>query len=190
MSEQFGSHAAAAVDSGLGAVLMLLRFHGIGADPGQIRHRFRRASFDVAEILRCAKEFGLRGRVFAADWARLANTALPGIAALKDGNFLILGKVGDGKVLVQSPGNPKPAIMTRGEFENAWDGRIVLMTRRAALGDLGRRFNISWFLGAIRKYRSLLSEVLLASVFLQVFARRFSFKSSSIRSWCIAALAP
>jgi len=80
--------------------------------------------------------------------------------------------------------------MTRGEFENAWDGRIVLMTRRAALGDLGRRFNISWFLGAIRKYRSLLSEVLLASVFLQVFARRFSFKSSSIRSWCIAALAP
>jgi subfamily B ATP-binding cassette protein HlyB/CyaB len=38
------------------------------------------------------------------------------------------------------------------------------------LGDLDRRFNISWFLGAIRKYRSLLSEVLLASFFLQVFA--------------------
>ena len=170
MSEQRESQATAAVDSGLGAVLMLLRFHGIGADAGQIRHRFGGASFGVAEVLRCAKEFGLRARVYAADWARLTNTALPGIAALKDGNFLIVGKVGDGKVLVQSPGNPKPAIMAQAEFEAVWDGHIVLMTRRAALGDLDRRFNISWFLGAIRKYRGLLSEVLLASFFLQVFA--------------------
>jgi ATP-binding cassette, subfamily B, bacterial HlyB/CyaB len=168
MSEQLNS--AAAIDSGLGAVLMLLRYHGIGADARQIRHRFGGASFGVAEILRCAKEFGLRARSFAADWARLSNTSLPGIAGLKDGNFLILGKVGDGKVLVQSPGNAKPAIMTQGEFETVWDGRVVLMTRRAALGDLGRRFNITWFFGAIRKYRRLLSEVLLASFFLQVFA--------------------
>jgi len=170
MSEQRDPQAAAAVDSGLGAVLMLLRFHGIGADAGQIRHRFGGGSFGVAEMSRCAKEFGLRARVFATDWARLANISLPGIAALKDGNFLILGKVGDGKVLVQSPGNPQPAIMTQTEFEDAWDGRLVLMTRRAALGDLDRRFNISWFFGAIRKYRGLLSEVLLASFFLQVFA--------------------
>jgi subfamily B ATP-binding cassette protein HlyB/CyaB len=170
MSEQFQSQVAAAIDSGLGAVVMLLRFHGIGADPGQIRHHFGGVGFGIAEMLRCAKEFGLRARVFAADWGRLANTSLPGIAALKDGNFLIVGKVGDGKVLVQSPGMPKPAVMSQGEFETLWDGRLVLMTRRAALGDLDRRFNISWFVGAIRKYRILLSEVLLASFFLQVFA--------------------
>jgi hypothetical protein len=47
---------------------MLSRYHGIGADPGQIRHRF----VDIAEILRCSKAFGLRVRVFAADWARVA----------------------------------------------------------------------------------------------------------------------
>jgi subfamily B ATP-binding cassette protein HlyB/CyaB len=170
MSEQLNPQAAVPVDSGLGAMVMLLRYHGIGADPGHIRHRFGGASFGVAEILRCAREFGLRARVFATDWARLANTSLPGIAALKDGNFLILGKVGDGKILVQAPGSPRPAVVNQAEFEDAWDGRLVLMTRRAALGDLDRRFNISWFLGAIGKYRGLLSEVLLASFFLQVFA--------------------
>jgi hypothetical protein len=38
MSEQLNPQAAtAAVDSGLGAVVMLLRYHGIGADLGQIR---------------------------------------------------------------------------------------------------------------------------------------------------------
>src|SRR5262249_57823960 len=33
-----------------------------------------------------------------------------------------------------------------------------------------RRFGISWFLGAIHKYRRLLGEVLVASFFLQLFA--------------------
>src|SRR6476620_194326 len=44
------------------------------------------------------------------------------------------------------------------------------MTKRAALTDLARRFDITWFLGAIHKYRRLLSEVLVASFFLQLFA--------------------
>jgi subfamily B ATP-binding cassette protein HlyB/CyaB len=60
--------------------------------------------------------------------------------------------------------------MTRAEFETVWDGRLVLMTRRAGLLDLSRRFDITWFLGAIHKYRRLLGEVLVASFFLQLFA--------------------
>jgi len=158
------------IDTGLGAVVMLLRYHGIGADPGQIQHRFGGVKFGIGEMLRCAKDFGLRARAFSTNWARLANTPFPGIAVLKDGNFMIVGKVGDGKILIQSPGSPRPAVMTQAEFEGVWDGRIVLMTRRASLGDLDRRFNVSWFLGAIRKYRSLLSEVLVASFALQLFA--------------------
>src|SRR5262245_55558485 len=43
------------------------------------------------------------------------------------------------------------------------------MARRAGLGDLTRRFDITWFLGAIHKYRHLLSEVLIVSFFLQLF---------------------
>ena len=44
------------------------------------------------------------------------------------------------------------------------------MAGRAGLGELSRRFGISWFLGAIHKYRYLLGEVLVASLFLQLFA--------------------
>src|SRR5437868_11746662 len=61
-------------------------------------------------------------------------------------------------------------MMTRAEFEGVWDGRLVLMARRAGLIDLSRRFDITWFLGAIHKYRRLLGEVLVASFFLQIFA--------------------
>jgi subfamily B ATP-binding cassette protein HlyB/CyaB len=60
--------------------------------------------------------------------------------------------------------------MSREELEAVWDGRIVLMTRRASLVELSRRFDLTWFLGAIHKYRGLLGEVLIASLFLQLFA--------------------
>ena len=41
-------------DAGLLTLVTLLRFHGIGADLEQIRHRFGGVGFGVAEILRCA----------------------------------------------------------------------------------------------------------------------------------------
>lgn len=44
------------------------------------------------------------------------------------------------------------------------------MARRTSLTDLARRFDISWFVGAMQKYRRLLGEVLAASFFLQIFA--------------------
>jgi subfamily B ATP-binding cassette protein HlyB/CyaB len=157
-------------DPGLTALVMLLRFHGVGADPAQIRHQCGTAAIGTADMVRCAREFGLKARELKTSWARLVTTPLPAIAALKDGGFLLLGKVGDDKVVAQSPKTPRPELMTRGDLEAIWDGRIVLMTRRANLMDLSRRFDVTWFLGAIHKYRRQLAEVLFASFFLQLFA--------------------
>jgi subfamily B ATP-binding cassette protein HlyB/CyaB len=157
-------------DSGLGALVLLLRIHGIGAEAGQIRHRCGTATIGITEMLRCAKDLGLKARARATNWERLAKTPLPGIAVLRDGRFLILGQVGEDKVLVQHPSSPRPEAMTRAQFEAVWDGRLVLMARRATLSNLSRRFDITWFLGAIHKYRHLLGEVLVASFFLQMFA--------------------
>jgi ATP-binding cassette, subfamily B, bacterial HlyB/CyaB len=157
-------------DSGLTALVLMLRIQGIGADPAQIRHRCATARVGVNEMLRCAKDLGLKARVSTTTWERLANTPLPGIAALRDGGFLILGKVADDKVLIQYPSSPRPEALTREQFESVWDGRLVLMARRASLSELSRRFDITWFIGAIHKYRYLLAEVMIASFFLQLFA--------------------
>jgi ATP-binding cassette, subfamily B, bacterial HlyB/CyaB len=159
-----------AVDQGLIVLTSLLRLHGIGVDPEQVRHSFGEIPIGVSEMLRHAKQTGLKARVLKTTFVRLATTPLPGIAVLRDGGFLLLGKAGDGKVLVQSPLAPRPQLMTQAEFEAVWDGRIVLVARRAGLVDLARRFDITWFLGAIVKYRGLLGEVFVASFFLQLFA--------------------
>jgi subfamily B ATP-binding cassette protein HlyB/CyaB len=157
-------------DPGLYALVTLLRLNGLGADPEQIRHRFGGAAISIPEMLRCAKELGLKARTRTISWERLETTPMPAIAMLRDGGFLLLGKFGDGKVMVQQPYAQLPALMTRAEFEAISDGTIVMMTRRAGLVDLARRFDITWFLGAIHKYRRHLTEVLVASFFLQLFA--------------------
>ena len=82
-------------DPGLITLVMLLRFHGVGVDSEQIRHQFAGAPIGVPEMIRCAKDFGLKARSLTTSWARLAKTPLPGIAVLRDGSFLLLGKSGE-----------------------------------------------------------------------------------------------
>src|ERR1700681_114482 len=157
-------------DTGLAALVMLLRFQGVAAEPDQIAHRFGRIPVGVNEMLRCAKDFRLKARVVKTNWARLTGSPLPAIGCLRDGGFLIVGKASEDQVLVSDPSLGRPEMLTRAAFEQRWDGRLVFMARRASLSDLTNRFGISWFVTAINKYRSLIGEVFLFSFFLQLFA--------------------
>jgi ATP-binding cassette, subfamily B, bacterial HlyB/CyaB len=166
----YAGNNEAAADPGLSVLVTMLRLQGIGADPVQLRHRLGHRAVGVLEMLRCAKELGLKARSYKTKWTRLPSTPLPGIAVLRDGDFIVLGKVSGDRAIVQSPHSSRPSLMTRAELEAVWDGQLVLMTRRSRLVDLSRRFDITWFLGAIHKYRRVLGHVLAASFFLQLFA--------------------
>ena len=63
------------IDCGLGALVMLMRLHGIGVDPEQIRHQFGAKAIGIPEMLRCAKGFGLKARSLQTKWGRLASRA-------------------------------------------------------------------------------------------------------------------
>jgi ATP-binding cassette, subfamily B, bacterial HlyB/CyaB len=154
--------------SGLIATGMLLRFLGIAVDPQQLEHQYGH-DFGITQILLCAKALNVKARVIESQWEKLAKTTLPVIAEGRDGGFFILGKVADDKVIIQDPVNNRPEALTREELEAKWSGKLILMTRRAGLGELARRFDITWFLQAMHKYRRLLAEVLVVSFFLQLF---------------------
>ena len=161
---------AVSTDTGLDALLTLLHLQGVAADRAQLRHRLGAASFGAADIVRCARSLGLKARTYRTQWSRLSDTPLPAIAMLRDGGFMVIAKASADKVLVQSPQAQRPVLMDRDELSAIWDGGLILMVRRAGLSDLGRHFDITWFIGAIGKYQRLLGEVLAASFFLQLFA--------------------
>ncbi len=103
------------VDQGLEALVTLLHLQGVAADAGQISHRLGTDKIGAPEMLRCAKDLGLKARAYRTDWSRLGSTPLPAIAVLRDGGFLVVAKAAEDKVLVQSPAS-RPALMTRDEL--------------------------------------------------------------------------
>ena len=55
------------VDQGLIVLTGLLQLHGIGVDPEQVRHSFGEIPIGVSEMLRYAKQTGLKARSLQDD---------------------------------------------------------------------------------------------------------------------------
>src|SRR5262249_62413414 len=125
----------------------------------QFRHRRGTDRIGQADMLRCAKDLGLKARAVRTHWSRLARTPLPAIASLYDGGYMVVAKAADDKVLVQSPLAPRPQLMTQAEFVAVWGGRLVMMTRPAGLLDITRRVRITLFLRAVHQGRRPLAAV-------------------------------
>jgi hemolysin D len=128
-------------DPGLFVLEMLLRLQGRDVNAQRLRRSVGDGLVGVAEMLRCADEFALAGRCFKTDWDRLAALPLPGIAVLRGGDFLLLGKVSADKAIVLAPDAQRPTMITRAEFASIWDGRVVLMRKRGVLARFLRRLD-------------------------------------------------
>ncbi|MBK7764915.1 MAG: type I secretion system permease/ATPase [Sulfuritalea sp.] len=163
-------------DTGLIGLVMLARFHNIAADADQLAHDFRESgkNLTVPQILLAARHLGLKARQVRTDLSRLAQTPLPALAMDRDGRFFILARVQGGQdgaqILIHDPCVERPQVMSAAEFSARWSGNLILFTSRASLaGDLAK-FDFTWFIPAVVKYRKLLGEVLLVSFVLQLFA--------------------
>jgi subfamily B ATP-binding cassette protein HlyB/CyaB len=155
----------------LSCLATLLRFHGLSMGADALGRELPGSDIITADdIVRLARQQDLKARRTTSSYDRLPAAPLPALARGHDGSFFILGRCNEDKVLVHRGTSGAAEVMDKGAFEAIWDGTLVFVTRRATLTDFGRQFGISWFMRAIYKYRNLLSQVLLASFFLQIFA--------------------
>jgi subfamily B ATP-binding cassette protein HlyB/CyaB len=169
-------------DPGLACLVMMARLHGVAADPGQLAHQFGQtgAAFGAEQILLAARSLGLKAKHGQVRFERLATTPLPAIAQDRQGGFFLIARVDAGthsagdqvptRVLIHDPAVQRPEIIDRSALEARWSGELILMASRASLAGELARFDFSWFIPAVVKYRRLLAEVLVASLFLQIFA--------------------
>jgi ATP-binding cassette, subfamily B, bacterial HlyB/CyaB len=160
------------IDSGLQCLVMLARFQQVAADSEQIRHHFGNGG-DVLgsdDLVRAARYLKLKARQVKSSWEGLSNTALPAIARHEDGHYFIIAKVADDKVLVQDPLESRSLTLPRQLFEQCWTRELILISRRSLLPGVSGKFDFSWFIPAIVKYKKHIAEVLFASFFIQLFA--------------------
>lgn len=160
------------MDTGLACLVTVARLYGLPADPQQLRHSHSESgkTFDERTIILAGKELGLKIRALNSHWKRLHKTPLPAIAQHRDGRWFIIAGFKDDRVLIQDPLESKPLALPGEILGKSWEGRLILATRRARVDDPDGRFDFGWFIPAILKYRRLLGEVLLASLFVQLFA--------------------
>jgi subfamily B ATP-binding cassette protein HlyB/CyaB len=163
------------VDTGLGALALIAGYYRIAADPAQLGHELalggRTAGAD--DLVRAAFLLGLKARMIKEPGAtRLARLPLPAIIGLKDGGFAVLsaGPKADVRRLID-PIQRMPVDVPVDDINARCDGTMILIARR--LGGAGldpKSFGFSWFLPSIWRYRKPLGQVLIASVFVQLFA--------------------
>ena len=162
------------MDSGLLALVMMARYHGIAVDEPQLLHEFGQERFTTERILLAAKHLGMTAKVVEQDPDRLERAPLPAIAIDKDGNFCIAVKFGyeggdkaQPKIILQRPGSPAETLDLH-IFLEQWSGQFIFFTSKASFAEELAKFDFSWFIPAIVKYRKLLGEVLVISFVLQL----------------------
>lgn len=160
------------IDTGLIALVMLARYHSVAVEPAQLAHEYQREGqpFDRSEILLAAKNLELKAKSVRSDISRLARTPLPAIAVDNDGEFFIIARVDGEKVLIHDPRAERPQLLSNDDLIARWTGELILFASKASMAGELSKFDFTWFIPAIVKYRKLLGEVLVVSFGLQLFA--------------------
>jgi len=154
----------------LGSLMLLARLHDVAVDMERLRHRHFVDTKHDTGVLRALRSLDLKAELVSSTWDRLAQTPLPALAEQADGSWLLLARADTSRVLVKAGDSAAPQVLPRTEFEANWSGRLILCARRHHVDETTRPFGFRWFLPAIKRYRSLLGEVIAASFCLQLLA--------------------
>ena len=161
-------------------------FHQVALDEMTLKHRLSaeleqdeandEPIFGNTALLLAARELGMTSRLVRQDPLRLDKAPLPAIARLSDGRYFIVARFyrgqGSGvqsgvpRLLVQHAGKP-PEIISVEDFIAQSTGELMFFLSKASFSGALARFDFTWFIPVIIKYRRLLGEILLISLCLQ-----------------------
>jgi subfamily B ATP-binding cassette protein HlyB/CyaB len=174
------------IDSGFFCLQVLGTFHQVSVDEATLRHQLSghlevistgQAIFGQEAILLAAKSLGLTARVITQEVDRLNKAPWPAVGRHQDGRFFVIAKFDPGlnsetgesnpRLLIQHAGQP-PEILSVQDLLAQWTGEIICFTSKANFSGALAKFDFTWFIPAIIKYRRLLGEILLISFILQL----------------------
>ncbi len=163
------------------ALCLIARMHHVAADPTHLAHQLGWSPNHVPEVqdlLLAARAIGLSAKSSRSTGDRLSLVPLPALAFVRDADgaerVVVLAQCDGQRALHQDPSGAiqggRPVIEPLDAFVARWTGELILVASRASLAGSLAKFDFSWFIPSLVKYRSLFGEVLLVSLFLQLFA--------------------
>ena len=162
------------LDPALVCLCLIAGYYRIPADPAQLRHQLALLGAAKPEdTMRGSTLLGLKARIVSFKKAqRLGAIPYPALLFLKGGASAVIAAASEkGKVRLVDPVRRSAHEATLEEAFGLSTGKALLVTRR--LGGTGSdpsNFGFFWFLPSLWRYRKSLSQVFLASLFIQIFA--------------------
>ncbi|WP_431256532.1 type I secretion system permease/ATPase [Roseateles chitinivorans] len=160
-------------DTGLHCLLAIASLHGVAADEAQLRHRFGNDPFNRQTLLLAAQSLGLKAKAVRQAPERLQQAPLPAIAKDKrTGDYLVVAQYRQQEgqppqLLIQYPGQA-PRILSVEEFLARWTGTLIYFASKASFAGDMAKFDFTWFIPAIVRYRRILTEILAISLVIQL----------------------
>jgi len=149
----------------------------VAAEPETLAHQMgwpASETLDTSHLRLAAQHLGLKAKPSRSAVDRLTLAPLPALARMNDGRWVVLAQCDGQRVLFQDPSSPRsgnrPTIEPLEVFAAQWSGELLLVTSRASLAGGLAKFDFSWFIPSLVKHSKLLGEVMLISLFLQLFA--------------------
>lgn len=163
------SPGQADIHSGAACLLLVSHYYQRPADAADLSRRMAGEEPNFATLVRTARLLGLRARVVKSSLRKIGKLTLPAIARTRDGLYFIVGAVTATEAAIHEPTRGSARRIPLAEFEQMWTGELLLLTPRDVKAKQ-LKFDVSWFIPSILKYRAVLAEVIVASLFIQIFA--------------------
>lgn len=161
-------------DFALLSLVMLAQYHGIPTTASDLRHNYDPTGTGItAEAwLLAAKKLGLKARFEKKDIGRLSYAALPLLVWDSHGNHFILAGIDskNGKYLIHDFEKDRVLTLHFDEFVSRYSSNVISVTSRSSIIGKLAKFDFSWFIPVMIKYRRIFAEAIIASVALQIFA--------------------
>jgi ATP-binding cassette, subfamily B, bacterial HlyB/CyaB len=177
-SADASSDYSASNSNALAALSLLGRFYEIDIDPEVIAHELGTSarSATTAELIVAAARMGIQLRRLShlrSDFIRRIRR--PALLRNKDGGYVVVVPLPGGNAFrVLDPADHacgrKPRRLSLEAIGSNWSGEIILVANQPGRLSAPSAFGFGWFLQSILRYRRPLTHVLIASVFVQLFA--------------------
>ena len=155
----------ASVNSGAACLTMLAQFLEAPTQLDWVQRQLRGQL--PKHVSDAGEKLGIQlKRLVLTDWSDLRQTTFPALMLWHREHWVVAYGLKGDRLLIADPLDPEQTCKSvpRPVVESAWDGQFW----QAELLQTQESFSLKWFLPAVWKYRTLLAEVLFASLTLQL----------------------
>jgi subfamily B ATP-binding cassette protein HlyB/CyaB len=156
--------------NGLASLGVICAYSGVSFDAEQIIHNFylKDKTITYVDLMKIAQTLGFKTRLVKPRLSSIHKLPLPCVCGDKSGGFFVIAKADKETVLILKEGENAPAAVSKADFANIFNKKAVLFKHKF-LAESSFKFGITWFFNETLKYKNLFTEVLIASLTLQIF---------------------